>query len=136
MNRRGISRTVFLVGDYAIKIPAMRRYGKGVAGVLWSVSRGIQANLSEAQWSSGSGDGVAPVMWSLWGVVNVYPRCEAVGADETVDYATIAPWIPTGDRKNENVGRLHGRLVWIDYDGSWNGCPHSRWAHDLSDEDE
>lgn len=26
------------------------------------------------------------------------------------------------DRKPNNLGRLDGRLVWVDYDMSWNDC--------------
>ena len=133
MIRRGITRTVFLVGRWAIKVPSLRTNGDGLAGVMWSVSRGLQANLSERQWSEV--EGVCPVRFSLAGIVNVYPRCEPVESFDG-DYRTGgAVFLPPSDKKPQNLGRLCGRIVWIDYDGSWNGCPHDRAAHDLEDED-
>lgn len=136
--RRGICRVVLLVGPYAIKAP--RLLGSphdGLRGMVWSVSRGLQANLSEMQWTDV--EGVAPVLWSLGGLVNVYPRCEEVDWDLTdEEYETLAlpgHWFPR-DRKAANIGLLNGRLVWLDYDGSWNGCPHDRNAAQLTlDED-
>jgi hypothetical protein len=121
--RRGICRTVWLVGPYAIKFPSLRRYNPGwLKGLMWSVSRGIQANLAEATWSGVPG--LCPVLWSFGGLVNVYPRAEPVPDDYPVDYDTIAPaWVPT-DKKRDNLGLLNGELVWIDYDNSWNRCPH------------
>lgn len=118
--RRGLTRTVFLIGRWAIKVPRASSNRDGVRGVLWAVTRGIQANLSEANWSNW-GPGVCPVRWSLAGLINVYPRCEPVGPDEEVDYESLN--FPTAsDRKPENVGWLNGELVWIDYDMSWNDC--------------
>jgi hypothetical protein len=130
---RGVSRTVLLVGRWAVKIPSLRTNGQGVFGVAWSFSRGLQANLSERTWSGV--DGVCPVLWSLAGLVNIYPRCQSVDAFDG-DYGSIgAPFLPAGDRKPQNLGLLDGRIVWIDYDGSWNGCPHARSAHDLRDDE-
>lgn len=136
--RRGIARAVLLVGPYAIKVP--RLFGSphdGLRGMVWSISRGLQANLSEIQWKDV--EGVAPVLWSLGGIVNVYPRCEPVTEEIPLEeYEKIAlagVWFPR-DKKEANVGWLHGKLVWLDYDGSWNGCPHSRNAAGLTtDED-
>lgn len=71
--RRGITRTVLLAGRWAIKVPSHRAHGDGIRGVLWSITRGIQANFSEAEWSTSPG--VCPVRWSIAGLVNVYPRC-------------------------------------------------------------
>jgi hypothetical protein len=111
--RRGITRTVLLVGPWAVKLPSLRSNGKGLAGRIWSVCHGILANLSEVQWSEV--DGVCPVRFSLFGLVNVYPRCEPVASFDG-DYAAIgAPFLPPLDRKPENLGLLNGRLVWVDY---------------------
>lgn len=66
---------------------------------------------------------MCPVRLSLLGgVVNVYPRCAPVPAAREHE----APMLPYGgDRKLDNLGLLAGRVVWLDYDGSWNGCSHS-----------
>lgn len=130
--RRGICRTVLLTKRYAIKFPSTRRYNPGwLKGLMWSISRGIQANLSEHAWSSV--DGVCPVLWSFGGIINVYPRAELLpDYGPEIDYASIAPsFVPT-DKKRDNVGMLDGRLVWIDYDSSWNRCPHTNEVADRS----
>jgi hypothetical protein len=121
--RYGICRTVFLAGAWAVKVPRLRGY-RGRAAV-WSIVRGVSANLSELDWSGT--EGVVPVRWSLLGLVSVYPRCVPWPEDgpEPAYDAIGVGWLPR-DRKRANVGLLDGRPVWLDYDGSWNGCPHSR----------
>lgn len=119
--RRGITRTVFLVGRYAIKVPSLRSHERGFSGVLWSFVRGASANLSEREWSGSTG--TCPVLWSLGGLINVYPRCEPVTWDPTEEeYNAIGLSNPT-DKKPHNVGLLNGRMVWIDYDMNWNDRP-------------
>jgi hypothetical protein len=134
---------VYLTPRWAIKVPSLRPFGRGGAGVLWSLSRGLQANLSEREfWYEGTPTmrrALAPVVWSLWGVVNVYPRCAPVTPAEAralragqLAYPGASPednWI-VGDEKPANVGWLrvdaeNTRLVWLDYDASYNGCPHN-----------
>lgn len=130
--RRGICRTVLLTPGYAIKFPSLRRYNPGgLSGRMWSFSRGVQANLAEASWSQI--DGVCPALWSLGGLVNIYPRAELLSeSDPEPDYKSIAPaFVPT-DKKRGNVGYLKGQLVWIDYDNSWNRCPHASEIADRS----
>lgn len=89
--------------------------------MLWSWTRGVQANLSEIEWSGAQG--ACPVLCSLAGVVNVYLRCTPLDDDEEPDWDAIGFPIPT-DQKRENVGWLGGRQVLLDYDVSWNDCPH------------
>lgn len=135
--RRGITRTVWLVGRWAVKVPSLRPYGDGLRGVLWSVCRGVLANQSEAEWSTFAEDRgkVAPVLRSWFGgVVNVYPRCEVlvavdISGELPTDVALRVPELlgaPHMDLKDENLGWLDGRLVWLDYDRSYNGCLHDR----------
>lgn len=124
---RGISRTVLLIGGWAIKVPTTRPYGRR-SDRLWAWTRGYQANYSELQWAGV--EGVAPVLWR-WGNVVVCFRRAAPWAGELPDksdpwWASIAPGLPYGDRKRDNIGVIDGRPVWLDYDGSWNGCPHER----------
>jgi hypothetical protein len=116
---RGITRTVLVTGRWAVKFPSFRAYGHGLRGVLWSVTRGIQANLSELAWSDSPG--VCPVRWSLAGLVNVYPRADRVPDGAHIDWDAIG-FLGPADRKEPNVGRLAGRLVMIDYDMSWADC--------------
>lgn len=117
---RGVTRVVLLVGRWAIKVPRVIP-GQG----MWSWTRGVQANLSEAEWSGFEEwqGRVAPVRWSLLGgLVNVYPRCDpVVGWTREQIEARRLPLGPC-DPNPGNVGWLDGELVWVDYDQSWNDC--------------
>jgi hypothetical protein len=132
--RYGISRTVFLIGRYAVKVPRLRSQGNG-HGPTWTIPRAVLANQSERDW--GGVEGVAPVLRSLLGgLVNVYPRCEEWPPGPPPAYDQIGVgWLPR-DRKPQNVGILDGKPVWLDYDGSWNGCPHERNTAGLTMDDE
>jgi hypothetical protein len=139
--RRGVTRTVILTRRHAVKVPSLRAYGGGIAGALWSICRGILANQAEAEWwrnaDSKTRTMLCPVRWSLAGVVNVYPRCEPFEANDEQQLAMFdGNWRPLdpdpapGDEKPDNYGWLteNGarRLVRVDYDMNWNGCPHDR----------
>lgn len=136
VNRRGITRTVIITRRYAIKIPSFRTYGDGFAGMLWSVCRGILANQSEAMWwkHSPPDTPLCPVLRSWLGcLINVYPRCRPfeVSAERELEMHN-REWFPVemdpqaSDNKPENYGWLNGRVVLLDYDMNWNGCPHDR----------
>lgn len=113
--RTGISRTVILVGRYAVKVPSLRGHMHGGAsGRLAGFAWGVIHNQSERVWHNFEGwDGrVAPVLHSwLAGVVQVYPRCEP--APEDAELFELDP--NPGDMKRENFGVLDGRLVRLDY---------------------
>lgn len=139
VNKRGITRTVFLTRRYAVKVPSLRRYGDGLAGMLWSICRGVLANQSEAEWWRNSPPGnrasLCPVLRSWFGgVINVYPRCVPYVATVEQEMAMFArEWCPIereypapGDNKPSNFGVLDGRIVRVDYDMNYNGCPHDR----------
>jgi hypothetical protein len=137
IDRSGLTRTVILVGPLAIKVPTIR-YGLP----MWC--RGLLANESEREWSSV--DGVNPVLWSLRNLLNVYRRAEPVGPEcvgrkhdryDPERYDALTPgFMPAGDRKPDNLGIVRGRVVWVDYDSSWNGprcptCSTNNVAHTL-----
>jgi hypothetical protein len=135
--KRGITRTVLLTRRYAIKFPSLRPYGDGFAGLLWSISRGILANQSEAQWWKHSPleqkRAMCPVLLSWGGLVNVYPRCEPFVVSEELELAMFhREFFPVhmdpapGDNKPDNYGVLNGQIVFLDYDMNYNGCPHDR----------
>lgn len=122
---RGITRTVLLVGKWAIKVPSLRAHEAGLTGLLWSISRGILANQSELEWSGQPG--LCPVRFSFSGVVNIYPRCQPVEHEPTeAEYDAIAPFSGPSDRKPHNIGLLDGAMVWLDYDMNWNDQPPCR----------
>jgi hypothetical protein len=99
---RGITREVFLMRNYAIKIPSFRSWSLFLSGLL--------ANMQEATWS-GYDSRLCPVLRYIpGGFVVVMPRCDAV-AD--VNYADF-DGLPC-DFKDENFGIYNGRTVLIDY---------------------
>lgn len=177
--RVGITRRVFITSRWAIKVPRLTNWGGGnkARGSMWSLTRGIQANLSELEWSGI--DGVNPVVRSwLGGLVQIYRRATPVRVDDltaaglieirvgvdvpvrddgdllsvevfavgqgrvvrlpageqlaapavieaVIDWESICSTAPMpGDRKLSNLGVVRGRVVWIDFDQSWNACPH------------
>lgn len=114
MVRRGVTRTVFLVGRWAIKVPSLR--GDSQGNRLGSFCWGVLANLNERTWSSYEGwaGQVAPVRVSLWGLVQIYPRCAPVSRGWREGLAVMDP--DPGDHKADNYGVLDGRVVRVDYD--------------------
>lgn len=129
--KRGISRVVFLVGPWAVKVPTTRPYGAR-ADRLWAWTRGYQANYSELRWKGTQG--VCPVLWHLGNILVCYRRARPVAEHEVPAqddpwWNTVAPILPFADRKASNLGRVDGALVWVDFDSSWNGCPHDRWIY-------
>lgn len=114
---------MLLVGRWAVKLPSGRGGTLGgLRGRLQSFAWGVLANLSEYEWHDYQpwAGKVAPVARSyLFGLVQVYPRCEplpvtAGGDHETVLLPTLDP--DPGDHKAANYGRLGGRVVRVDYD--------------------
>lgn len=140
---RGITRTVLVTDQYAIKLPSLRRYGNGLAGLLWSLCRGILANQSEAEWYRQACPDMkrdlCPVLRSwIGGLINVYPACRPFRVPRGVRKAMSSrrffpcPMLfpQVSDNKPENYGWLpDGRVVVLDYDMGWNGCPHDRSGH-------
>jgi hypothetical protein len=121
--RSGITRTVLLVGRYAIKFPTLRGGSARKHSRLRFFCHGVLANLSELEWHEYFGDAVAPVLWSMGGLVNVYPRCEPFVSFEDDpagraldDVPSVIDDVRIGDLKHDNLGYLNGRAVWIDYD--------------------
>lgn len=130
--RRGATRTVILTRRYAIKVPALRGSGRSW---LWALTAGMQANMSEREWSDL--DSVCPVTWSFAGIVNVYPRARTVAHVDPDAYPplTIAGAPLRVDPKPQNVGVLDGRLVWLDYDQYHGPCQTCVWRqqqHELT----
>lgn len=113
--RTGITRTVILIGRYAIKVPSFRGHVHGdLRGRIAGFCHGIIANQTEYLWHDfdGWGGRVAPVLHSwAWGLIQIYPRCEP--APDDADLFELDPC--PGDLKPDNFGVLDGRLVRVDY---------------------
>ena len=106
--RRGITRTVWLVGPWAIKFPSMR-----YAGLFFF--KGCMANLEETwHWNDLKHRryAMAPVIWCGWfGLFLVMKRAEEAPR------GTSFPVYLHGmmDEKPENIGVINGITVWVDY---------------------
>jgi hypothetical protein len=120
--RRGVTRTVLITRRWAIKVPQLKGHDKGLPGVLWSLARGLLANLSEQKWSHTPG--VCPVRWSIaGGLINIYPRCEPIDHEPTPEEYESTGYFGPADKSRSNVGHLNGKLVFLDYDQEWNDRP-------------
>lgn len=110
--RRGVGRNVLLIGPWAVKVPALRSYYQGPIGSVWTFVSGWQANLSE--WEHRKTPGVAGPRATLAGLISIYPRC--------APYTGPVPSaLNTGDglrhdAQVQNLGYLHGALVYLDFD--------------------
>lgn len=128
--RHGITRTVFLVGSWAIKVPSGRRMSTHgpVRGRLAGFAEGYLANLSELTWGRYEDwqGKVAPILHSwLFGVIQVYRRCEPMpeadwrwtDGDWSYHGDLALPYLfpELGDVKPDNFGILNGRVVRLDY---------------------
>jgi hypothetical protein len=106
---RGASRTVLLVGRWAVKVPRLRAgYKAFLCGML--------SNMAERdRWRVARQPGLCPVLWSLpFGLCVVMPRVRLV--DRTTDTTELAGL--TGyDHKASSYGYHRGELVAIDYHG-------------------
>jgi hypothetical protein len=112
---KGVGRTVYLVGQYAIKVPSVRAYGQGLYGPLWTFLSGWLANLSE--WEHRAATGVAGARLTLFGLVSVYPRCEPLQGDASMAFPI--PWSHgelMHDVQRQNIGWLNEEVVFLDYD--------------------
>ncbi len=119
--RTGATRTVFLVGRYAVKVPSLRGIGlagRSVRGRMASFAAGLLSNQSEHIWHTFGpwGGRVAPVLCSLLGgIVQVYPRCAPLPEGFTGELPQLDP-DPGDGEKPDNYGVLNGVVVRIDYD--------------------
>jgi hypothetical protein len=115
----GISRTVFLVGKYAIKVPCGRYGWKG-----WL--KGLLANLKERELIKYGFPQFCPILWSdPLGLVVIMPRCRILTEEEAMDtmqyhdffrstFPVFNHWIPT-ENKADSFGYLGDKLVAVDY---------------------
>ena len=111
--RHGATRTVLLIGPYAVKVPSLRH---GTRNFL----TGMLANMQEATFAKAGWPVVCPVLFSLpVGLVVILPRCAPVESEPDVEWwqtFTIKPdyEVPV-EWKRDSLGVLDGRIVAVDY---------------------
>jgi hypothetical protein len=116
INKNGITRTVFLIGDYAVKIPCLR-YG-------WRILLcGLLANLQEIEWSKTEWPELCPVLFSVRGGWLIVMRRARVMTDAEFVKFDSREWAEKPDyrvpveHKADSFGYLNGRIVALDYGG-------------------
>jgi hypothetical protein len=114
----GCSRTVFLVGRYAVKAPV---YQYGIRSFLrgWATS-----SLEAETWRRYPHAILCPVVASLpWALAIVMPRAEPLDSVPWLDVHLAAlrlywhayGWRPHVEYKRTSYGRVGGKLVALDY---------------------
>lgn len=117
--RRGTTRTVVLIGRWAIKIPTFSR---------WELFlRGLLGNLQETMFTKLNSPFLCPVVLSVaGGFLNVMPRTTPLTESQfnSIDYATWikngrdlpdGEWILPVENKIDSFGLFNGKIVAVDY---------------------
>lgn len=110
--KQGATRYVFLIRQYAIKIPRCSAWKLFLHGLL--------ANMQECLFAKAGWQELCPVLWSLpGGFLLVMPRCEPITAPLTKDeYLALVEhpdYTVPAEHKQDSFGIYQGRLVAIDY---------------------
>lgn len=114
----GCTRFVFLIGNYAIKIPRLNDWRLFLRGVL--------ANIDEKIWYSNSPDSwklkMCPTIFTFKGLLLIAKRAKPVTEDEflSLELETFKP-LPM-DAKQSNFGWYDNRIVLVDYADSRYFC--------------
>lgn len=112
----GTTRTVFLIGRFAIKFPAMVGWPLFLLGLL--------ANMQEAKFSRCGWPELCPVLFSIpggWMIVMQRATVLTVAEWISMDKSSIDAFINKPDyvlpveRKSDSFGWLNGKLVAVDY---------------------
>ncbi len=105
-HKRGITREVFLIGKWAIKLPSVRSWRLFLQGLL--------GNMQEKE-LSGFDDRLCPVVFSIWGGwVSIMPRCGSL-PEFTDEMGGICEYMGFIEKKLCSFGLLDGKLVAVDY---------------------
>ena len=113
--RLGTTRIVFLVGDYAFKLPRPYPWRNFLQGFL--------ANMQEEEFSRMESDHLCPIVFRIpGGALNVMPRARMMTIEEWADF-DYDQWIKEGgeniseliEGKRCSFGVLGDRIVAVDY---------------------
>lgn len=116
--KRGITRLVFFVGKYAIKIPNVNN---GMCNFLegclsnWK-ERKYYKQFINADYNGNMVEYAAPSLFCSWfGFIQLQKRCYPLLRDLTSDEKEFFKPLCGTDNKKENFGFLNGKLVCLDY---------------------
>lgn len=122
--KRGTTRTVFLIGKYAIKIAC---FWSVMRGRKWKIFlQGILANIDEKFWwkCAYKREKLCPVIWkSPLGVILIMKRAKSLSESEYDKSAFDFMFenLPL-DNKIANFGKIDGKIVLVDYADSRYMC--------------
>ena len=122
--KKGTTRTVFLIGKYAIKIP---RFWHKYNNHRWKIFlRGILANIDEDYWWKWSNkrDKLCPVLFkSPLGLFLIMSKATELSVEEydNLDLDQEFSGLPL-DSKIMNFGKIHNKIVLVDYADSRYMC--------------
>ena len=111
---KGVTRKCFLIGRYAIKIPRTYSWEAFLLGIL--------GNLQERSMSPAYPQ-LCPVIFSLFGFINIMPRVTPICySEEALQHIiqkdfTIGGFRLPVEPKSSSFGYLNGKLVAVDYGG-------------------
>lgn len=112
--KRGATRTVFLIGRWAIKVPTARRWRQFLRGLL--------GNMDEAEFYSRGATGLCPVLFHIpGGLLVVMRRAEPLTDAEWQPIEWHEPDAYSGgvkvdlEHKRSSWGMVDGELVAVDY---------------------
>ncbi len=118
--RYGTTRVVFLIGEYAIKIPCYHHWDKFLKGLLGNMCEAF--NYSRAKEDD---DPIfCPIVFSCWGGwFLVMRRAERITMDEYIKYAIDTNFFENmeasfrcyTEKKPDSLGWYRGELRVIDY---------------------
>lgn len=109
----GTTRTVFLVGKLAIKIPVFSEWRLFLQGLL--------ANIQERTFSKTGWPELCPVLFSIpGGWLVIMKRAEPISFEEFSafnfsEFADKDDYTVPGEDKQDSLGKLDGKVVMVDY---------------------
>jgi hypothetical protein len=114
----GTTRVVFLIGKYAIKLPALRSWKLFLRGILANLDENLWYKSSPAEWKLK----MCPVVFSFVGFILIARRARPIPYHiyEDLDLKQYEP-LPV-DPKQSNFGWYDHRIVLIDYADSRYFC--------------
>jgi len=113
---RGVTRLVFLVGPYAIKIPKPRIWNHFLRGLLANIDENIvwKYSLIPGSFLADANEYLCPVVWCSWGGwIMIMKRVEPVDPETWEPIPRLLSLC--GDHKPSNYGMLGDRMVMVDY---------------------
>lgn len=116
INRKGVTRIVFIFDRFVIKIPNfLVQHNHFLHGCLanWN-ERYFYKRWNKTQFKL-LNKAVPSIFCSWFGLFQIQKRCEVLNRDLTLEEIEEYKYLHNGDIKKENFGYYEGELVCLDY---------------------